>query len=551
MTEFFSIPFQKGSLATRWGQAKIRLIKIRGSVISALALPLACAQGEGLSLHPLWKDGAVVQRNVPLPLTGRAQPGTTVIVEWRGRTHMRSADASGRWSVLLPAGSAESQPQTLQVRSGADSLRVTNVLVGEVWLASGQSNMEWILKECVAQASEAALATDPLLRLVTIPRAMADQPTDDVPVVWQAATPERVLNWSAVAYFFGRDLRQTLGVPVGIIASSFGGTPAESWAPEDALAADPRLAPTLAKRRNYPAIYPALRADYEARQAASRLAGVPPPVLHPPPPVGQNPNLASVLWNAMISPLLPFPVGGVIWYQGESNAAESATYEPLLSSLIRAWRENWRRRTQSCLSGWDRLRACLPWAVPPTDFSFLIVQLTDFNFPPEGPAGTSWARLRDAQAAVADKVPRCGLAVTLGLGEAEDIHPQKKKEVGERLALLARKIAYGQGIHASGPVWAAAQPRGQEMEITFRSVQGSLRTADGREPGPFSLAGKDRQYHPASARLDGPRVILSSPAVPEPAFARYAWSNRPKNPNLTDKSGLPARPFRTDSDSPR
>ncbi|NDA94479.1 MAG: hypothetical protein EBX90_14600, partial [Betaproteobacteria bacterium] len=197
MTEFFSIPFEKGSLATRWGQAKVRPIKIRGSVISALALPLACAQGEGLSLHPLWKDGAVVQRNVPLPLTGRAQPGTTVIVEWRGRTHMRSADASGRWSVLLPAGSAESQPQTLQVRSGADSLRVTNVLVGEVWLASGQSNMEWILKECVAQASEAALATDPLLRLVTIPRAMADQPTDDVPVVWQAATPERVLNWSA------------------------------------------------------------------------------------------------------------------------------------------------------------------------------------------------------------------------------------------------------------------------------------------------------------------------------------------------------------------
>ena len=529
-------------------------MRIPSPIVPALALALATAQGQDLSLHPLWKDGAVVQRDVPLPLTGRARPGAPVTVEWRGRTQTRLADASGRWSVLLPAGPTESRGQTLRVQSGTNSLMVTDLLVGEVWLASGQSNMEWILRDCGAQSAEAAQAADPLLRLVTIPRAMADHPKDDVSVVWQTATPDHVLGWSAVAYFFARELRQTLGVPVGIIACSFGGTPAESWTPEDALAENPRLAPTLEKRRNYPALYRTLQAEYEARKKALReappAAGVPPPFPQPPLMVGQNPHLASVLWNAMISPLLPYPIQGVIWYQGEANARQgtTATYEPLLSSLIRAWRKNWRQRMQSSLTGWDRMRTWLPGATPSPDFPFLIVQLADFNFPPEGPTGTTWARLRDAQAAVADKVPGCGLAVTLGLGEAEDIHPQRKKEVGQRLALLAHKIAYGQPILCTGPILEAAQANGKEMVLTFRTGQGSLRTSDGKDPGSFSVAGKDRKFYPASARLENLRVILSSPEVAEAAFARYAWSNRPENPNLTDESGLPARPFRTDSD---
>ena len=529
-------------------------MRIPSPIVPALALALATAQGQDLSLHPLWKDGAVVQRDVPLPLTGRARPGAPVTVEWRGRTQTRLADASGRWSVLLPAGPTESRGQTLRVQSGTNSLMVTDLLVGEVWLASGQSNMEWILRDCGAQSAEAAQAADPLLRLVTIPRAMADHPKDDVSVVWQTATPDHVLGWSAVAYFFARELRQTLGVPVGIIACSFGGTPAESWTPEDALAENPRLAPTLEKRRNYPALYRTLQAEYETRKKALReappAAGVPPPFPQPPLMVGQNPHLASVLWNAMISPLLPYPIQGVIWYQGEANARQgtTATYEPLLSSLIRAWRKNWRQRMQSSLTGWDRIRTWLPGVTPSPDFPFLIVQLADFDFPPEGPTGTSWARLRDAQATVADKLPRCGLAVTLGLGEAEDIHPQRKKEVGQRLALLARKIAYGQPILCTGPILEAAQANGKEMVLTFRTGQGSLRTSDGKDPGSFSVAGKDRKFYPASARLENLRVILSSPEVAEAAFARYAWSNRPENPNLTDESGLPARPFRTDSD---
>jgi sialate O-acetylesterase len=228
----------------------------------------------------------------------------------------------------------------------------------------------------------------------------------------------------------------------------------------------------------------------------------------------------------MVSPLLPYPICGVIWYQGEANAKRAEKYEVLLSSMIGAWRKAWKLG----------------------DFPFLLVQLADFNNDPEGATGTSWARLRDAQTAVADKVPRCGVAVTLGLGDAEDIHPQRKMEVGQRLALLARQIAYGQDVPCTGPILETAKANGLEMELTFRSVQGSLRTVDGQTPGPFSIAGKDLKFHPATARINGGRVILSSPEVAEPSLVRYAWSNRPENPNLTDESNLPARPFRTDPD---
>lgn len=503
-------------------------------LVPFLALSHTPGWAQELSLHPLIKHGAVLQREVPLSLKGQAKPGAEVSVEWQDEVFKGKADSNGKWSVLLPTGPTKEQGQNLRVRSGAESLQITNLLVGEVWLASGQSNMEWILKSCAVQSAEAARAEDPLLRFVTIPRSIADQPAETVPVAWQSATPESVLKLSAVAYFFARELRRELKVPVGIISSAYGGTPAESWTPEATLAADALLSPALEKRKSYPSEYPKLLAEYEKKKpdydatvAAAQAAGTkPPPKLNPPQPVGNNPYLASVLWNSMIFPLLPYPIRGVIWYQGEANAKRAEKYETLLSSMITAWRKSWNRG----------------------DFPFLIVQLADFNNDPEGPTGTSWARLRDAQTAVADKVPQCGVAVTLGLGDAEDIHPQRKMEVGERLAKLARKIAYGQDVPCSGPVLQMAQSTGKEMELTFQSVHGSLQTSDGRKPGSFSLSGKDCKFYPATARIEGRRVVLSSPEVSEPAFVRYAWSNRPENPNLTDDSKLPARPFRTDPD---
>lgn len=521
-----------------------------------LEISVVGSWAQNLSLHPLLKDGAVLQRDVPLPVTGRAEPGAKITVEWKGQTRTGAADKSGKWLVLLSAGPAENRGQLLRVSSGKETLQITNLLVGEVWLASGQSNMEWILEKCAVQSAEAAQAADPELRFTTIPRAIAEQPVETVPVVWQTATPESVLKLSAVAYFFARDLRRELKVPVGIISSAYGGTPAESWTPEETFAADPLLSPALEKRKNYPAEYPKLLAEYEQKKpvyeaavAAAKVAGTKaPPKLNPPQPVGNNPYLASVLWNSMISPLLPYPVRGVIWYQGEANAKRAEKYEHLLSSMIGAWRKDWAARVRDSVRGPDRFRWWLHALRSSPDFPFLIVQLADFNNDPEGAAGTSWARLREAQTAVADKVPRCGVAVTLGLGDGEDIHPQRKMEVGQRLALLARQIAYGQDVPCTGPILKTAKPNGKEMELTFRSVQGSLRTSDDQQPASFSLAGKDRMFHPASARIDGQRVLLSSPETPEPAFVRYAWSNRPENPNLTDDSGLPARPFRTDPD---
>ena len=509
-----------------------------------------------LSLHPLLRDGAVLQRDVPVPITGRAPAGAAVSLDWKDKTYATSADASGKWAILLPAMPAETQGQTLRVQSGNSSLQINHLLIGEVWLASGQSNMEWILAECPLQSAEAARATDPQLRFTTIPRTIAETPADTAPVVWHTATPESVLKFSAVAYFFARELRAELGVPVGIVASSFGGTPAEAWIPEDSFATDAQLAPAMQSRKNYPDEYRTLfqdyekrKADHESREAAARRAGLPPPdPLQPPPPVGENPNLASVLWNGMIHPLLPFPIRGVIWYQGEANAGEPQKYEHLLSSLITTWRDKWRTHGGDFLRGWDRWRWNFHSLLTSPDFPFLVVQLTDFNYPPEGATGTSWSRLRDAQAAATDRLPSTGLAVTLGLGDAEDIHPQRKMEVGQRLARLARKIAYGQNLPCTGPILDSTKARKSEMEVTFRSFQGSLRTSDGKEPGPFTLAGQNRKFYPAHGRIDGKRIVLTSAEVPEPVFVRYAWSNRPENPNLIDESGLPARPFRTDPD---
>ena len=508
------------------------------------------AFAEKLSLHPLLRDGAVLQRHVPVPITGRALAGAAVSLDWKGKSYATSADASGRWAILLPAGSAETRGQTLRVKSGNSALQVDDLLVGEVWLASGQSNMEWILAECARQSEEAAGAMDPDLRFTTIPRTIAETPCNTAPVVWQTATPDSVPKLSAVAYFFARELRRKLRVPVGIVVSSFGGTPAEAWIPEATFTEDPKLAPALEKRKNYPDEYRKLLRDYEGRLAAARSAGLPAPApLYPPPPVGENPNLASVLWNGMIHPLLPFPIRGVIWYQGESNAAQAEDYEHLLSSLITAWRAQWRDRGGESLRGLDWWRWSFHSLFASADFPFLVVQLADFNNPPEGANGTSWARLRDAQAAVTDRLPSTGLAVTLGLGEAEDIHPQRKMEVGERLALLACNIAYGQDLACTGPVLESAEIKEGKVELVFRAVQGSLRTSDGKEPSCFTLAGEDRKFYPAHAKIDGKSIVLTSVDVPKAAFARYAWSNRPENPNLTDDSGLPSRPFRTDPDS--
>ncbi len=487
-----------------------------------------------LTLHPLIGNHAVFQRDVPFPVIGKADSGAEVVVQWRGKDYQAKAGADGKWSLQLDPSPATEKGQVLKVKSGTNSIEVSDILIGEVWLASGQSNMEWPLNKCGAQMAEAESAEDPHLRLAWVSRATAPLPAESVKTSWRSATKSTALTFSAVGYFFGRELRKTTQVPVGVIQSAVGGTPAEAWTPIEFLEAESDFAKAVNSRKEYPNWYPKLLAKYEKDKVAYDLAlaeaektgAKPPKKIREPHTPEKNPNLASVLWNGMIYPLVPYPIRGVIWYQGESNAYCAEVYEKLLTGMIGAWRKAWGQG----------------------DFPFLIVQLTDFNVNEDGATGVKWAKLRDAQSAVADHVPQTGLAVTLGLGDAEDIHPQRKMEVGERLALWANKIAYGKDVVCQGPVFNSVKYTGAEAIVSFRPLKGELKSSDQKEVGGFAVAGSDKQFKPAQARLEKNQVILKSSEVAKPAFVRYAWCNRPADANLTDESNLPARPFRTDTD---
>ncbi len=487
-----------------------------------------------LTLHPLIGDHAVFQRNVPFPVIGKSDPGSEVVVNWQGKDYQAKVGADGKWLVRLDPSPANEKGQVLKVKSGTNSIEVSDILIGEVWLASGQSNMEWPLNKCGAQMAEAESAEDPRLRLAWVSRATAPLPAESVKTSWRSATKSTALTFSAVGYFFGRELRKTTQVPIGVIQSAVGGTPAEAWTPIEFLEAESDFAKAVNDRKEYPNWHPKLLAKYEKDKAAYDLAlaeaektgAKPPKKIREPHSPEKNPNLASVLWNGMIHPLVPYPIRGVIWYQGESNAYRAEVYEKLLTGMIGAWRKAWGQG----------------------DFPFLIVQLTDFNYNEDGATGVKWAQLRDAQSAVADHVPQTGLAVTLGLGDAEDIHPQRKMEVGERLALWAKKIAYGKDVACQGPVFDSVKYSGAEAIVSFRPLKGELKSSDQKEVGGFAVAGSDKQFKPAQVKLGKNQVILKSSEVANPAFVRYAWCNRPADANLTDESNLPARPFRTDTD---
>jgi len=489
-----------------------------------------------LTLHPLIGDHADIQWDEPFPVIGKADPDSEVVVKWQGKEFKVKAGADGKWSVRLDPSPANEKGQTLKVASGTNSIEVFDIVIGEVWLASGQSNMEWKLKQIGAQSAEAETAEDPLLRLVGISHSPAHDPSESLKSSWNLTTKGSALNFSAVGYFFGRELRRDLNVPVGVIQSAVGGTPAEAWTPLEFLKSDPAFSKPVNDRDEYPNWYPNLVAKYERDELAYNLevkeaektGAKPPKKPRAPHAPDKNPNLASVLWNGMIHPLVPYPIRGVIWYQGESNAYRAEVYEKLLTGMIGSWRKAWGLG----------------------DFPFLIVQLADFNYNEEGAgaAGIKWAQLRDAQSGVVEHVPQTGLAVTLGLGDPENIHPNRKMEVGERLALWAKKIAYGKDVVCQGPVFDSVKYSGGEATVSFRPLTGGLKSSDQKEVGGFAVAGSDKQFKPALGKIEKNQVILKSAEVANPTFVRYAWCNRSADANLTDESNLPARPFRTDTD---
>jgi len=482
-----------------------------------------------IALAPLFGDHGVLQRDQPVPVWGSGAPGEAVTVSYRGQTARTIAGKDGRWSVLLEPMPAAADPATL-VAAGRNTVMLSDVVIGEVWLASGQSNMEWPLERARGGADEVAASNLPLIRELKIERSISTTPARLAKTGgWRPASPRTAGGFSAVGYFFAREVHRRLGVPVGIIHSSYGGTQIESWIGDDARNST-SLAAVLAARwkqamSEWPpervARYPADMERWQKEQAIADAAKTKNPLPWPAPPAtDDSPALPGGLFNGMIAPLAPFAIRGFLWYQGESNVGRDAEYPELFRTLIQSWRRQW--------GGGD-----LP---------FNFVQLP--NYADNAPQGTAWARMREAQAS-ALALPATGMAVAIDVGEADNLHPTDKREVGRRLALLAIARTYGRDGEDSGPQFERAIPSGETIRVQFLHA-GSGLIVRGKGVRSLELAGPDKVFHPAEGRIDGDILIVSSPNITRPIAVRYAWSNAPEA-NLGNGAGLPAAPFRSDN----
>lgn len=618
-------------------------------------------------LHQLFTDHMVMQRDIQVPVWGWTEPGKQVTVAMNGKTAVATADKAGKWMAKLGPFNAGG-PFELTA-SGPQAATVKDVLVGEVWVCSGQSNMEWPVAASDNPQQEIDAASHPGIRLFSVPKRVSGEPEETVNAAWQICDPSTISGFSAVGYFFGRELNQRLDVPVGLIHTSWGGTIAEAWTSAEALKTMDDFRPvvesfqeTVAAQKSSPSSFDAQmekwwnevdqgsRDEWQSVDAAAdgwktmplptqweRVAGmenydgvvwfrreislpegfdgvaadlslgpiddvdttwvngtrvgglgdwnvprnykVPAGVLKPgrniiavrvldtsggggifgqpdqmhlkasgqqfslagdwaymptaqlgkipaaPQRTNNNPNVVTVLYNGMLAPLLPYGVKGAIWYQGESNAGRAIQYRTLLPTMINDWKTRFQQ----------------------PDFSFHVVQLANFMAVQDTPVQAGWASLREAQLMTAQNDPKVGLAVITDIGDAADIHPRNKQDVGKRLSLQALKISYkDESIVAAGPTYEAVSFKGATAVVTFSSIGGGLIAKAGELKG-FAVSGKDRKFVWAEARINGDTVVVSSPEVTEPTAVRYNWANNPIG-NLFNKEGLPAGPFRSDVD---
>ncbi len=498
---------------------------------AALALSAPCPTRADVTLPDVLSNSMVLQSGVRVPVWGRAAPGESVTVRFDGQTKTAAAGADGRWSVRLNPLKATSTPAALVVE-GKNRVELRDVLVGEVWLVSGQSNMQFTLAETREAAAAIAAASHPRIRLFNVSRQVAFKHKPPPLAVWRACSPESVKDFSAAGYYFAVEIQKALGVPVGVINSSYGGSQAEAWTPVEYLTASPDLRATVERKKVWDEERPRVRADYDAqikkwREDAdkARAAGARPSPSPPVPDALREYRVASSIYDGMIEPLMPFPVRGAFWYQGESNEARAEQYRILLPTMIKAWRERWGQG----------------------DFPFGIVQLPNYREPKQEPTDEPWSHIREAQRRTALATKNAGLIVTIDIGEARDIHPKNKLDVGLRMARWALAEVYGRGGTATGPMLRSAKSDGAKMVLTFDEAGAGLRIREGDRLEEFAVAGADRKWHWAEARIVGrDKVEVWSDKVPRPVAVRYAFNNNPRRPNLTNDSGLPAAPFRTD-----
>ncbi|WP_347160110.1 sialate O-acetylesterase [Pontibacter chitinilyticus] len=632
-----------------------------------------------VSLPAVFSNNMVLQQQTNAPLWGMAEPTKIIRIttSWNNKTYQTQADAAGNWKLQVSTPTASEKPNTITFDDG-EPLTLQNVLIGEVWVCSGQSNMEMPLEgwgKIKDYKQEIANSTYPNIRLLQVEKATSTVPLRDMKVEnggWQPCSPETVADFSAVAYFFGRNIYQNQHIPIGLIHTSWGGTIAEAWTSGQSLKQMPDFAPAVTQMEQAPNDPAALMQQYQQQLQAWQAqlaakdpgykqdkaiwatpnlseadwkemklpanwenAGLPDfdgvvwfrkkitipasmagqdltltlgPVdddditwfngvevgqtqvwdkprsytipaklvkagenilsvrvfdgsggggiygqpdqlkltaannkpialsgnwhykvgvnaseLPAAPLAPEGPNRPTVLYNAMIQPLVPFAIRGAIWYQGESNANRAYQYQQLFPLLIADWRKQWGQG----------------------DFPFYFVQLANFMDETNVPGESEWAELREAQLKTLT-MPNTGMAVAIDIGEAGDIHPKNKQEVGRRLALIARAKVYGEDIPYSGPVFQSYKTEGHTIRLAFQHTKGGLQVKDGTELKGFAIAGADKQFHWANARIEGNEVIVSSPEVAAPVAVRYDWANNPVG-NLYNGAGLPASPFRTDT----
>jgi sialate O-acetylesterase len=475
---------------------KITMQKWKLLVILFLFSAFSHAQ---VTLPPFFNCNMVLQQGIPIPVWGWASPGEKVSVTFNNKTVTTKTGKDGKWKVSL-------QPMNYggpykMVVKGKNLRTIENILIGEVWICSGQSNMAFNLSAAKFADAEIASSSYPEIRLFTVKRRVSQTPQDALEEgEWWECSPVSTPGFSAVAYFFGRTLYQKLKVPIGLIHTSWGGTVAETWTSPETIAKNPDFSAKLEELKKL-----------EPAQPNTTLK----PNAYP-----------TLLYNGMIKPLVPYGIKGAIWYQGEGNAGRAFQYRRVFSDLIKDWRTQWNQG----------------------DFPFLFVQLANFMKADSIPVESSWAELREAQT-MALAIPKTGMASAIDVGEASDIHPKDKQTVGKRLALSALNVAYKQNIENFGPMFKEMKITGNKADITFDHASKGITAKDkyGYVKG-FTVAGANHKFYWAKAIITGSNTIqVSSPEVPEPVAVRYGWANNPDDVNLYNSEGLPANPFRTDN----
>ncbi|MEJ6580361.1 MAG: sialate O-acetylesterase [Akkermansiaceae bacterium] len=475
-----------------------------------LPLSLITLAHADLKLPPIIGNHMVLQQKQANPIWGWDDPGTEITVTFAGQTQTAKAGKDGRWEVKLEALPASAEPRTMTVKGGSE-ITVEDILVGEVWLCSGQSNMQWDINGAYGAELARLAADNPQIRLISVPQTGTQELKTDFNGSWQASNADTAGQFSAVGYYFGKTLHEALGVPIGLIDNAWGGSSAEAWVQREVFDADKRFeAYGNAWRQKEEKIAQAIKAQTEVDQGLANEM--------------QNQHRPGNLYAGCLNPVIGYGIQGAIWYQGESNAGRADQYNDLMTLMITSWRKDWQQG----------------------DFPFYFVQLADFMDETADPVQDGWAALREAQTRTINEVPNTGQAVIIDIGAANDIHPREKREVGERLARWALAKDYGKQINYRSPEFKAMEVSGGKAILTFDHVGGGLKTADVNGVKGFAICGEDRVWKKANGMIVGKdQIEMTSTEVSAPVAVRYAWSNNPIC-NILTHEGLPLTPFRTD-----